>query len=66
MNIGKKLKELLKLRNIKQIELAEAVGISPARLSSYLADKREPSLDMLVKIAEYLGVDVKHFAGEED
>lgn len=59
--IGKKLKELIKERNIKQIKLAKYVGISPSRLSNYLSDKREPDLEMLAKMAKYLGVDLNYF-----
>ena len=59
--IGKKLKELIKMRNIKQIKLAKYVGISPSRLSNYLSDKREPDLEMLAKMAKYLNVDLNYF-----
>lgn len=59
--IGKKLKELIKVRNIKQIKLAKYVGISPSRLSNYLSDKREPDLEMLAKMAKYLNVDLNYF-----
>ncbi|MDR2869872.1 MAG: helix-turn-helix domain-containing protein [Deferribacteraceae bacterium] len=60
--IGKKLKDLLKARDIEQIQLARAVGISPSRLANYLSDKREPDLDMLTRMAKFLGVDVNYFA----
>lgn len=59
--IGKKLKELIKMRNIKQIKLAKYVGISPSRLSNYLSDKREPDFEMLAKMAKYLNVDLNYF-----
>ena len=61
--IGKKLKELIHQRNIKQIKLAKYLGISPSRLSNYLSDKREPDLEMLAKMARYLGVDLNYFSG---
>ncbi|MDR2869534.1 MAG: helix-turn-helix transcriptional regulator [Deferribacteraceae bacterium] len=63
--IGKKLKELIKKRNIKQIVLAKHVGISPSRLSNYLSDKREPDLDMLAKMAKFLGKDLNFFSDVE-
>jgi transcriptional regulator with XRE-family HTH domain len=63
--IGKKLKELIKSKHIKQIKLAKLLGISPSRLSNYLTDKREPDLDMLIKIANYLSVDLNYFADNE-
>ncbi len=63
--IGKKLKELIKLQNIKQIKLANAIGISASRLSNYLADKREPDLDMLARMAKFLNVNMNYFADIE-
>ncbi len=63
--IGKKLKYLIKERNVKQVRLADAVGLSPSRLSNYLADKREPDLEMLSSIANYLGVDLNYFSNVE-
>lgn len=59
--IGKKLKELITQKSIKQIKLAKYLGISPSRLSNYLSDKREPDLEMLAKMAKYLGVDLNYF-----
>jgi transcriptional regulator with XRE-family HTH domain len=59
--IGKKLKELIVRREIRQIKLADYLGISPSRLSNYLSDKREPDLEMLAKMAKYLGVDLNYF-----
>ncbi|MDR2105374.1 MAG: helix-turn-helix domain-containing protein [Deferribacteraceae bacterium] len=60
--IGKKLKELIRRRGIKQIKLARYLGISPSRLSNYLSDKREPDLEMLSKMAKYLDVDLNFFS----
>lgn len=60
--IGKKIKELLKVNNIKQTKLAKHLQISPSRLSNYLSDKREPDIDMLSRIAKYLGTDLNYFS----
>jgi transcriptional regulator with XRE-family HTH domain len=60
--IGKKLKDLIRSRGIRQIKLAKFLGISPSRLSNYLSDKREPDLEMLSKMAKYLEVDLNYFS----
>lgn len=60
--IGKKLKELIRQRGIKQVELARYVGISPSRLSNYLSDKREPDLEMLARMAKFMSVDLNYFS----
>lgn len=62
MSIGQKLKHLIREQNVKQIRLADAMGLSPSRLSNYLADKREPDLEMLAGMAKYLGVDLNYFS----
>ncbi len=59
---GKKLKHLIKLNKCKQIDLAKYLNISPSRLSNYISDKREPSIELLTEMATYLGVDLNYFA----
>ena len=63
--IGQKLKKLIKIRNVKQIELANELGLSPSRLSNYLTDKREPNLETLIIIAKYFDVDLNYFGNDE-
>ena len=48
-----------KLKGIKQIWLAEKLGKSYNMLHSYVQNKRQPSLEVLVKIAEIFEIDVK-------
>ncbi len=46
MPIGKKLREFLKIQGMKEHKLAEYLGISPERLSSYPHRKRESDTDI--------------------
>ena len=43
-------------KGMTQKELASAVGIAPSTFSNYEAGEREPSLDVLCKIADVLDV----------
>lgn len=54
--IGKKLRELLKENNMKQIELAEKLQLSKQAISNYINDIRDPDLLTLKKIAKFFDV----------
>ncbi len=54
-----RIKEVLEQKGIKQIWLAEQLGKSYNMLHSYAQNKRQPSLEILYKIAEILDIDVK-------
>ena len=54
-----RIKEVLELKGIKQIWLAEKLEKSYNMLNSYVQNRRQPSIDDLYRIAEILEVDVK-------
>ena len=61
---GKMLKQRREEKNLTQAALAEKVGVSQtyiAKLES--GDKKNPTLDLLKKIAKHLGVPVTELLG---
>jgi transcriptional regulator with XRE-family HTH domain len=54
-----RIKEVLDERGIKQTWLAEQLGKSFNMVNSYVQNRRQPSLEVLYKIAKILKVDVK-------
>jgi transcriptional regulator with XRE-family HTH domain len=54
-----RIKEVLEIKGIKQIWLAEKLEKSYNMVNSYAQNKRQPRLEVLVKIAEILDIDVK-------
>lgn len=54
-----RIKEVLDERGIKQTWLADQLGKSFNMVNSYVQNRRQPSLELLYKIAEILKVDVK-------
>lgn len=54
-----RIREVLKLKGIKQIWLAAKLGKSYNMINSYVQNRRQPSIENLYKIAEILDVDVK-------
>lgn len=54
------LKEYRKARRITQKELADAVGVTQAYISTLESGKRKnPSMDVLVRISKVLKVDIR-------
>lgn len=53
-----RIKEVLELKGIKQIWLAEQLGKSYNMVNSYAKNRRQPSLEDLYKIAEILNVEI--------
>ncbi|MBV6644030.1 MAG: helix-turn-helix transcriptional regulator [Cyclobacteriaceae bacterium] len=54
-----RIKAVLEEKRIKQTWLAEKLDKSYNMVNSYVQNRRQPSLDDLVKIAEILDVDVR-------
>ena len=48
--LGKRIKELIKQKNISQERLAEIVGIEPTALSNIVTDRNYPLMSTLEKI----------------
>lgn len=56
---GEKLKDLRLKSNLKQTELAEAVGVGQDRISRYEKGE-EPPFQVLVRLERFFGVQAEH------
>lgn len=56
--IGRRLRQLREAQGMTQTELAERVGVSQSHISDVELNQRMPSMRILVKLAESLGVGV--------
>lgn len=54
--MGEKIKACMEKNDITQTELAKAAGVSEAFISYVLDEKKMPSVPVLKRIAERLGV----------
>ncbi len=62
----KGLKEIRKKKNLNQLKIASDLNISRESISYYENGKREPSLDLLVKMSDYFNVSIDYLiTGEE-
>lgn len=55
-NIGKAIKELRENKNLTQGELGAIIGISGKTISNYEKGDRQPSLEIVSKLAEFFDV----------
>ncbi len=55
-----RIKELRKKKNITQLKLAFDLNVSQNTLSRYETGEREPSYDVLIKIADYFNVSIDY------
>jgi putative transcriptional regulator len=54
-----RIKEVLEEKGIKQIWLAEKLGKSYNMVNAYAQNRQQPRLEIFMKIAEILDIDVK-------
>ena len=60
-----KLKYLRSLRGITQKEVSRAIGCSEVVYNRYENGEREPSIDMLVKLADFFDVTIDFLIGHD-
>ncbi len=53
--LNEKIKELRKAKRVSQVEMASALGLTKQCVSNWENDNIQPSIEMLVKIADYFG-----------
>jgi len=63
MNIGHKIADLRKQKNISQVDFAKVVGVSREMIGRYERDEVIPSIEVAKKIADALEVSLDYLAG---
>ena len=61
-----RIKEVLEVKGIKQIWLAEQLEKSYNMVNSYVQNRRQPSIESLYEISEILNVSVKELLVENE
>ena len=57
---------LLKVKGISQKEFSEIMGVSTSNVSDWKAGRAKPSLEMLIKIADYFDVSIDYLLGRKN
>ena len=63
MSVKLRLRELRKSRKLTQAEVAKGVNCSAATYSRYEKGSRQPSLDMVLRLADFFGVSLDYLFG---
>lgn len=66
MNVGTRLRKIIKERGLKQKWVAEKSGINEGNFQRILDNKQSPSAQSLAKISEALGVSTDWILGLKD
>lgn len=65
-NIGYRISELRKQAGMSQFQLAKVLDIAASTLGMYETGKREPSLKVMQRIADYFGVTTDYLLGRPE
>jgi transcriptional regulator with XRE-family HTH domain len=63
MDIGKTLATLRKNNGLNQREFAQSIGVSNGAVAMWETNKRQPDIEMLIKIANYYHVSLDYLLG---
>ena len=58
-----RLRDLRNSKGLTMAQLAEAIGTTKATISNFENAQRNPSLEMLIKIADYFNVSIDFMVG---
>ncbi|MBQ7948858.1 MAG: helix-turn-helix transcriptional regulator [Clostridia bacterium] len=64
--IKERIKELMKEQGLKQVQLAERIGVKQNTISAWLLGKKEPCIMSLWLLADYFEVDIDYLVGRKD
>jgi transcriptional regulator with XRE-family HTH domain len=64
--IGKRLRALREKKGLKQIDIANVLGVSRTTYTQYETEKSEPDLATVAKLAEYFNCSTDYLLGKSD
>ena len=65
MEMNERIRMLLEEQHLSQKDLAQKAGITEASMSKYLSGERTPRIDVVVNLANALGVTADELIGNE-
>ena len=65
MNFGNQLKGLRNQKGLKQSDMATLLGITVRAYQNYELEAREPSLSVLIALADFFDVSLDYLVGRE-
>lgn len=65
MMLNENIRRMRQTRNLSQVELAKALGVTKQSVSNWENDNIQPSVDMLVRISKFFSVSTDFMLGLE-
>ncbi|MGN1060308.1 MAG: helix-turn-helix domain-containing protein [Candidatus Coproplasma sp.] len=66
MSIGERIKELRAEKNLSQMELSKATGLSQSAIARWELNKSEPTATAIIILAKYFGESADYLLGLKD
>lgn len=66
MKLDERIKELRLARGLSQVDLADALGVTKQSVSNWENSNIQPSIDMLLRLANYFSVSTDYILGMDD
>ena len=64
--MANRLKELIKAKGIKQVDIAKLLGVKPSTVSGWVHESRQMDYQTLVKLAEYFDVSIDYILKRDE
>lgn len=64
--VNERIKELRKLKNITQKQLAQFVNLSERGIQNYELGLRSPTCEVLIALADYFDISIDYLVGRTD
>lgn len=65
MTLNENIRQLRMARNLSQVDLAKALGVTKQSVSNWENNNIQPSIDMLVHLAKFFSVSTDYLLGLE-
>ena len=66
MKLDERIKELRLARGLSQVDLADSLGVTKQSVSNWENSNIQPSIDMLMRLANYFSVSTDYLLGMDD
>lgn len=66
MTLNENIKQLRQSRNLSQVDLARALGVTKQSISNWENNNIQPSIDMLIHLAQFFSVSTDFMLGLDE
>lgn len=63
MTLNENIRQLRLARNLSQVDLARALGVTKQSISNWENNNIQPSIDMLIRLAQFFSVSTDYLLG---